>query len=98
MEHSPMIWCLVCMVLYNREGHQFMMDVRCIYSSAKDCPEWNAMALSEIISHYRGVVLSDGCPVKAQGQQGGRGVRDRSPKNVRPCRRSVVHPEGRERS
>jgi len=84
VEHSPTIGCLVCMVLYNRVGTESMMDVWRIYSPAKDCPEWNAMALSEIISHYRGVPLPKDCPVNVTGPQGGRGTKGPSPTDVRP--------------
>ena len=73
VEHSPTIRCLVCMVLYNRVGTKSMMYVWRIYPPAEDHPEWNAMPLSEIISHYRGGDIPGGCPVKAKGLQDGRG-------------------------
>ena len=62
---------IVCVVLYNRVGEESIMDVGCIYSPAKDYPEWDAMALGEIISHYRGVPLQNDSPVKITGPQGG---------------------------
>ena len=85
MDHSPTIGCLVCMVLYNRVDTKSVMGVWRIYSPAKDCPEWDAVALSEIISHYRGAPLPDGCPVNVTGPQGGRGNMGTSPADVRPC-------------
>ena len=68
VEHSPTIGCLVCMVLRSRVCTKSMMGVWRIYSPAKDYPEWNAMALSEIISHYRGVALPVGYPANDKCQ------------------------------
>ena len=50
------------MVLYNRVDQESMLDVCRIYPPAKDYPEWNAMALSKIISL-----------VNVTGPQGGNG-------------------------
>ena len=61
-----------------------MMGVWRIYSPVKDSPEWSARALSEIISHYRGVDLPDDHPVKVTDLQGGRRDPGASRTNVRP--------------
>ena len=56
------------------------------------------MALSEVISHYRGVALPGDFPVKATGSQGGCGNPGVSRTNVRPCvdGKSSMDPGGRE--
>ena len=92
VEHSPTIGCLVYIVLHNRVSTEGMMYVHVVHllfgeaSMAKDHSEWNARTLSKIIRHYRGVELPAGYPVKAKGQQGGRGVKGVSPTDVRPRR------------
>ena len=62
----------------------YMMGVWCIYSSTNDYPEWNTMALSEVISHYRGVPLPEGCLINVTDPQGGNGDPGDSRTDVRP--------------